>query len=308
MPLSKYASPNAVVPTGACDCHMHVFGPIDAYPPSSKRTYTPRPASLAQYKTMATALGLSRAVFVQASAYGADDRCLLNAMAEFGPGARGIAGIDGNTTEDALREMNELGVRGIRINAASRGLTDKDEIMSSVREAVARIAPLGWHLQIFVSLDVVNTLSGFFADLPIPVVFDHMGNAKHDIGLNSPNFRTLLDLLERDRCWVKLAGADRISRSDLGGFSDALPKMRALIDANPNRLVWGSDWPHTGKHGHTVGSAPPLIEYRKLETSVLLDLLSEACGDDAKLKQILVANPSRLYEFCEATENVSGLD
>ncbi len=299
MPLSKYATPNVQVPAGACDCHMHVFGDLDAYPPSANRTYTPRPASLEQYRSMATALGLDRAVFVQGSAYGADNSALLDAMAGFGPDARGIAGIDETTTGDALHMMDSLGVRGVRINAASRDLTNANEIKAKVNYAVERIGPFGWHLQMFVSLNVIHSLSSFFASLPIPVVFDHMGHAKYEVGIDSPEFSSLLDLLGEGRCWVKMAGADRISRGDVTGFSDALPKMRALIAANLDNLVWGTDWPHTGKHGHTEGKSPPLIEYRNIETSQLLELLAEACGSTEYLERILVRNPMRLYEFGE---------
>ncbi len=297
MPLSAYTSPTALIPRGACDCHMHVFGPLEDFPPAAERTYTPQPALLGQYRAMASALGLDRTVFVQASAYGADNRCLLDAMAGFGPGARGIAGIDHSASDAELQRLNEKGVRGIRLNPASRGLRDPDEIKAQVRQAVDRIAPLGWHLQLFVSLDVIHSLSDFFTSLPLPVVFDHMGHARYETDVRSPKFQSFLRMLEGGKCWVKLAGADRISRSDLSGFSGALPKMRALIAANPDNLVWGTDWPHTGKHGHAVGSAPPPIEYRNLQTSELLDLLAEACGSPDTLKKVLVDNPARLYGF-----------
>lgn len=295
-----YEAPRVAVPRSACDCHMHIFGAVASYPPAPARTYTPQPAPLSHYKTMAQALHLDRVVFVQASAYGSDNACLLDAMEEFGAGARGVAGIDKATSDETLQHMHRKGVCGVRLNPASRNLRDAKEIQAWIDQVVEQIAPLGWHLQLFTSLSVIHALKDYFLALPVPVVFDHMGHARHDRDPCSAEFQSLIRLLETDNCWIKLSGADRVSRSNMGGFFDALPIMRALIDTNPDRLVWGSDWPHTGKHGHSETGDAPLIQYRPIQTAKLLDLLAEACLDSVLFERILVTNPTALYGFEDA--------
>ncbi len=292
-----YSMPRITVPAHACDCHMHVFGPLHAYPPAARRTYTPVPAPLPAYLKMARTLGLERVVFVQPSAYGADNRCLLDAMAQIGSAARGIIGLDETITDDALLAMNACGVRGVRLNMASRGARDIKQAQQMIRRVFGRVSPLGWHIQMFVDLDVVIGLTSVLRDLPIPFVFDHMALARAAFGTGQSGFRNLCDLLASGACWVKLSGADRISRNDRAEFEDALPIMRELIAANPEQLVWGTDWPHTGKHGHAENSVPPPIEYRPLDTGRLLDLLAEAAPDQVTLTEILVNNPARLYGY-----------
>ena len=289
--------PRFAVPRGACDCHMHVFGPPDLYPPAASRSYTPRPAPFPAYRSVASTLGLERVVFVQPSAYGADNRCMLDAMATVGPSARGIAAVDGTASDDALRDMAASGVRGLRLNAVSRGLRDIRDIEPMLRDAVRRAGPLGWHVQIFADLDLIAALGPVLRGIGIPVVIDHMALARPAPGTAQPGFADLCELLAGGHCWVKLAGADRISGGDDGGFRDALPIMRALIAVNPDALVWGTDWPHTGRHGHAPHSAPPTIEYRPVDAGRLLNLLAEAAGDDPTLRRILVDNPARLYGF-----------
>ncbi len=292
-----YTPPKYLIPAEACDCHMHIFGPRDVYPPSPKRTYTPRPAPIELYKKMALSLNLKRVVVVQASAYGSDNRCLLDSIKEFGPMAKGIAGIDENTSNKMLHAMDKQGVCGIRINAASKNLKDTNTIKESILKAVKQIEPLGWHVQLFVDLEVIDNLADFFSTLPVPVVFDHMGLTPTHMNKYSKEFQRFLNLIAGDNCWVKLAGADRISMNDIEGFDDALPVMKSFISANPERVIWGTDWPHTGRHGHATISEPPLIEYRNVDTAILLDLLVEAAENPSTIKQILVDNPMNLYGF-----------
>jgi len=291
-----HRKPRFQVPAGACDCHMHVFGPRERYPYSSKRTYTPRPAPLADYRNMAATIGLQRVVFVQPSAYGADNRCMIDAIREVGENARGVIGIDDSIGADELRDMSRLGVRGVRINAASRGLREVDEISHLLQVTALRIAPLQWHIQIFTDLGVIQGLADTFPSLPAPIVIDHFGLADAGSGTDQAGFPTLCDLLAQDRCWVKVSAAYRISKNE-PDYPDATPIAKALIIANPDRVVWGTDWPHTGGHGHAQESEPPLIEYRQLDDGLLIDRLADWAGDAATLAKVLVHNPARLYGF-----------
>jgi predicted TIM-barrel fold metal-dependent hydrolase len=288
--------PHFQVPAGACDCHMHVFGPRGRYPYSRKRTYTPRPAPLADYRKMAATIGLQRVVFVQPSAYGADNRCMIDAIREVGENARGVIGIDDSVGADELRDLSRLGVRGVRINPASRGLREVNEISHMLQVTVFRIAPLQWHLQIFTDLDVIQELAETFRSLPVPIVIDHFGLADAAAGTDQAGFPTLCDLLAQGRCWVKVSAAYRISKNE-PDFPDATPIAKALIAANPDRVVWGTDWPHTGGHSHEQESEPPLIEYRQIDDGLLIDRLAHWAGDDVTLAKVLVHNPARLYGF-----------
>jgi predicted TIM-barrel fold metal-dependent hydrolase len=291
-----HSRPEAVIPDGACDCHMHVFGPLDAYPPSPMRAYTPRIASLKDWAAMAGRIGLQRQVLVQPSAYGTDNRCMLDAMRVAGDRCRGVAVIDGATTDAELLEMQLLGVRGVRINAASIGVDDPKLVAPDIARTMARVAPLGWHVQLFIKLAVIDALADFLAGSPVPVVIDHMGLARAELGEEQPGFATLLALLRRGTCWVKLSGVYRMS-STAPDHTDAAPIARALIAANPGRAIWGTDWPHTGEHGHATHGDVPLVEYRKLDDGRLLDMLAGWCGDAATLRRVLVENPAELYGF-----------
>ena len=312
------------IPAGATDCHMHVFEARYALSPN--RTYTPAPAPLDQYRKVAAALRLTRAVVVQPSAYGTDNSCTLDAVAALGasaraalaseasgqrghsisaraghspePGssARAVVGIDAGISDDELLRLHSRGARGVRVNAASRGLRDSDEIADLVTAIAKRIDRLGWHVQVFTDLAVIGHLAGRLRALPVPIVIDHMGLAQAAQGLAQNGLASLCDLLASGRCWVKLSGAYRVSDQD-SGFDDAGAIIRALIDANPDRAVWGTDWPHTGSHGHAQSAAAPPISYRRLDTAALLEQLVACAGDAAIVGKILVDNPARLYGF-----------
>jgi predicted TIM-barrel fold metal-dependent hydrolase len=159
-----------------------------------------------------------------------------------------------------------------------------------------RVASLQWHVQIFTDLNVIQGLAEIFRSLPVPIVIDHFGLAHAAAGTDQAGFPTLCDLLAEGRCWVKLSAAYRISKNE-PDFPDATPIAKALIAANPDRVVWGTDWPHTGGHGHTQESEPPLIEYRQIDDGLLIDRLANWAGDDATLAKVLVHNPVRLYGF-----------
>jgi predicted TIM-barrel fold metal-dependent hydrolase len=292
-----FPTPRAVtsaIPGGATDCHMHVFEA--RYPPSPSRTYTPGPAPLDQYRKVAAALRLERAVVVQPSAYGTDNSCTLDAVAALGASARAVVGIDPSISDDELDRLHGRGARGVRVNSASRGLRDVDAIAGLVTATAKCIERLGWHVQIFTDLAVIEQLAARLRTLPVPIVIDHMGLAQAAQGSSQRGLSALCDLLASGRGWVKLSGAYRISTQE-PGFADAGAIIRALIAANPDRCVWGTDWPHTGGHGHAQSAEAPPIIYRRLDTAALLDQLVACADDDAIVRKILVDNPAELYGF-----------
>jgi predicted TIM-barrel fold metal-dependent hydrolase len=289
-----YKSVRYPIPPLACDCHMHVFGSPDRYPPAGIRSYTPREAPLAAWRDAARALGFERAVVVQPSAYGSDNRCMVDTLRTLELRARGIAQIDATTADTELQYLHDAGVRGVRLNPKSLGLRDVAALDALIVETSARVAPLNWHIQLHTSLTLVTDLADAIRNSLVPVVLDHMGGAR--AGDDNAALRPLLHLLQAGRCWVKLSGAYRVSRQE-SGFSDTMPIARALVAANPDRLVWGTDWPHTAEHAATISPDPPTIEFRNIHAAALLDLLAEAAGDEATFNRILVTNPTRLYGF-----------
>jgi predicted TIM-barrel fold metal-dependent hydrolase len=292
--MSQHSKPKAAIPAGGIDCHMHVFGELDAYPPSPRRSYTPRPATLEAFEEMLHTIGLQRNVFVQASAYGSDNRCMLDAMRRRGDLCRGVAVIDPDIAEAELDAMHALGVRGVRLNIATFQLADIARLEDQLRRTIAKVAPRGWHVQIFANLDMLAKLRPIIEASACPIVIDHMGLAQAPLGLEQPGFAMLRNWLGLGHVWVKVSGFYRVSLEE-SDFTAATPFARALIEANPERCVWGTDWPHTGSHGRSLADGPPLIEYRKLDDGVLIDLLAEAAGPH--LQKVLVDNPVTLYQF-----------
>jgi predicted TIM-barrel fold metal-dependent hydrolase len=288
--------PDFTVPAGACDCHMHIFGPVDRYPPAAKRVYTPTPATLSQWRAMAARLGLSRVVFVQPSAYGTDNRAMLDALREVGAAGRGIAVLDDGAPLSELEAMAKAGVRGIRLNVKTYGGSDAGALRRRVLQWAEWIGPLGWHIQIFADLPMVASIAELIRASPVPIVLDHMGGPVAALGPAQDGFGTLLDLLGAGRCWVKLSGAYRVSDRE-PGFSDSTPLARALAEANPEQVVWGTDWPHIGSHAAAPASDAPPVIYRDLDAGALLTLLAEAVGTGDLLRRTLVDNPARLYGF-----------
>jgi predicted TIM-barrel fold metal-dependent hydrolase len=291
------------VPQDACDCHMHVFGAPERYSVPELRSYTPQEASLASWRRAAGAVGLQRVVVVQPSVYGEDNSCTLDALREIGPQGRGIAQIGRATSDTQLADLHRAGVRGIRLNPKSVGANDTQALRSLIANAARRIAPLGWHIQIYASLTMVTAVADAIREAPVPVVLDHMGGAR--AGDGEAALRTLIELLSDGRCWVKLSGAYRVSHQGMG-FHDSTPIARALVRANPEQIVWGTDWPHTGHHAGVPRTDAPPIGFRTLDLTELLDRLADAAGDQATFARILVANPGRLYRFrSRGTTNTS---
>jgi D-galactarolactone isomerase len=279
-PRQEIRLPRVRAPRGACDCHIHIIGPLARYPLDARRAYDPVDASIGQYEHLQSVLGLERVVIVQPSVYGTDNRCTLDALRHFGPRrARGVVVIDDAVTLDELHEMHALGVRGIRVNLVTPGGPSVDDLVA----LSARIAPLGWHTQVYVRGAELPELAPVLRDLPTPVVLDHLGQMPADGGLHQPGLRALVRLLDEGRTWVKLCGY----RSSSTGypFTDVDAMARLLVDAAPTRCVWGTDWPHPS----FAGTMP--------DDGELLDALMRWAPTTDLQQAVLVDNPARLYDF-----------
>ncbi len=287
--------PRFAMPRGATDCHFHVFGPAERYPYSPNRSYTPPDAALQTYLALCDTLGIARMVFVQPSAYGTDNSRMLDAMDEVQGRCRGIAVIDDATPDAELERMHEKGVRGIRINLASIQGSGSG-IATATAELARRIAGFGWHVQVFAPPDRLADVLAFAQHLPTDLVIDHMGNVPASAGLAHPGFRELLRALEGDRCWVKISGLHRVSQAE-PTYADVRPMLSAMVDAAPHRLVWGTDWPHTGPHPHGADKSAPPLEFLPIDDGAQIDLYADMIGDESIFSDILAANPARLYGF-----------
>ena len=281
------------MPVGACDCHVHVVGPGTQYPMSPQRAYTPPEASTDDLIEMRRGLGISRNVLVQPSFYGTDNRCMLDAMAQLGDTARGVAVVAPDIADAELAKLDAQGVRGIRMNLETRESRDPKVALAALDGFARRVGHLGWHIQIYAALPVIAALGNRIAALPVDVVIDHFGMAQASDGLNQRGFAALLDLVRTRRAYVKLSAPYRVSQAS--GYADVAPIARALIAAGPDRMLWGSDWPHTDR---VPGRAPLDIHpFRTIDDSAALALLKEWCGDKGVARTILVETPARLYRF-----------
>lgn len=289
------------VPAGATDCHVHLFGPFERFPLATDRKYTPGPASVEDLLVLHRALHVERVVIVQASPQGTDNACLADSMRRLqaaGHAARGVAVIDDKTSDRELDALHIAGVRGVRVNLESVGQHDPKVAERQLRSAAARAAPLGWHVQTYTTLPVIRSLHDVIMQLPVPLVIDHFGRVPAAGGTAQAGFDALLALVKSGKAYVKLSAAQRIS--DLPDCADAGPIARALIAANPDRMLWGTDWPHPGgQPGATRGvtrSADAIEPFNAIDDGNALNRLAK-WTDAEGLRRILVDNPARLYEF-----------
>ncbi|HEV8680577.1 MAG TPA: ROK family protein [Stellaceae bacterium] len=288
-------APSFALPAGACDCHVHVFGQAAEFPFAARRAYTPPPADAAELLALQEALHLSRVVIVQPSVYGSDNSCTLDGMRRLGSRARGVAVIDERTSNADLDEMHRAGIRGVRVNLETAGETDLDLARKNLAAAVKRVAPLGWHVQVYTRLSVVAGLRRVVARLRVPVVFDHFGGATAAGGVDQPGFADLLALVGNGHAYVKVSAAYR-SSAKAPAYDDVAPLARALIAANPDRILWGTDWPHP--HAAAPGAAPEdIAPYYDIDDGLALNQLRLWAPQAAVRRKILVTNPARLYDF-----------
>ncbi|MFN3743430.1 MAG: amidohydrolase family protein [Hyphomicrobiaceae bacterium] len=283
-------------PAGGCDCHAHVFGPFDRYPLARARSYTPPPAPVEDLIARLDRSGLGRAVVVQPSAYGTDNRRTLDAVAAYPDRLRAVVVIDGTESDAALAGMHEAGARGVRLNLISAGGPRGTTVAELLSRTAARIRPLGWHLQIYTDLDVIAANAATLRGLGVDIVLDHMAKVDATQGAAHPQFPTLRRLIDTGRFWVKLSGTYRVSPDPYGNAA-VTALAQALIAANPERMVWGTDWPHLANHNRAASLAPPSIDYHAIDYGRLLSLVAEWTENEALTAQILSHNPARLYDF-----------
>jgi len=294
---SQPATPvNFAIPAHACDCHTHIVGAPDRFPFSPGRTYTPETALPEEMSALHRALGIERVVIVTPSVYGTDNSATLYGMKARGANARGIAVIDEKTPERDLDAMGKAGVRGIRLNLATAGPVDPAVGRQRFQEAAGRLKRRGWQIQVYAALAVVSGLKDLVLDSPVPVVFDHFGGARAALGLDQPGFADLLELVRRGKAYVKLSGAYRASTL-APDYPDVAPFAKALIAANGDRIVWGTDWPHpatTTPSGRRPTDVTPMLP---IDDGRLLNQLAVWAPDPAIRSKILVDNPARLYGY-----------
>jgi len=298
--LAKAAQPSTPVdfdvPVGACDCHTHIHGDPERFPFFAGRLYTPELASPEEMTALHKALHIERVVIVTPSVYGADNSATLFGMKARGSAARGVAVIDDKTAENDLDAMQQAGFRGIRLNLATGGINDPNVARQRFQAAADRMKARGWHVQFYTTLQIVSAIRDLVATSPVPVVFDHFGGAQAALGLEQPGFSDLLELVKSGKAYVKISGAYRASKL-APDFSDVIPLAKALIAANPDRIVWGTDWPHPNSarvQGRKVTDVAPLFQ---IDDGRLLNMLPVWAPDAAIRRKILVDNPARLYGF-----------
>ncbi len=287
---------NFAVPAGACDTHTHIFGDPAQFPMSPGRVYTPEAALPDEMQALHRALHMQRVVIVTPSIYGTDNRATLYGMKAYGKGARGVAVIGDQTSESDLDAMDKAGIKGIRINLATVNQTDSSIGRKRFQDAVKRVQARGWHIQMYVAAALLPGIQDLVASSPVPVVFDHFGGAETARGMHQAGWTELLALVKSGKAWVKISGAYRASMKG-PDYPDLVPYAQALIAANPDRIVWGSDWPHPDSNPPPGRKATEWNPVFQIDDGRLLNLLPVWAPDAAVRQKILVDNPARLYGF-----------
>ncbi len=291
-PIKNPSGPTAFTPPPlACDAHCHVFGPGHTFPFSPDRTYTPPDSGIDKFELLQETLGLERAVFVQASCHGTDNSAMVEALRRGKGRYAGVAMIDEAFSDADLQELHEAGVRGARFNfVAHLGGAPKLDAFWSL---VGRVAKLGWHIVLHFDAKDLPSYSSLLADMPVPYIIDHMARVPASEGVEQAAFQYLLGLMESDQnCWVKISCAERLTDGKVAPFDDVIPFAQALIATAPDRVLWGTDWPHPN-----MAVMP--------DEGELLDLLALYAPDEELRNKILVQNPTTLYDFSESDQPLS---
>lgn len=290
--------PHANLPfalAGICDCHTHVFPPASQFPFAANRHYTPDTASVESLLAMHRDIGVERVVIVHPSPYGDDNSSLLWAMRTIGKSARGVAVISDTTSAEMLNTLHHGGVRGTRLNLETVGQNDPSIAQQQLLRTAKQVAPLGWHIQMYTNLGVIVGLYDTIMQSAATVVIDHFGRLNAAAGLNQPGFDALLSLVRSGKVYVKLSAGYRVS--EVSGYSDLDPFAEALIAANPDRMLWGTDWPHPFPPKGTVRN-PAIIEKAHAEDDMAaIRRVARWAKTQDIAKKILVDNPARLYDF-----------
>jgi 2-pyrone-4,6-dicarboxylate lactonase len=269
-------------PAGAVDAHCHVFGPGDVFPYAPERKYTPCDASKEQLFALRDYLGFDRNVIVQATCHGADNRALVDALKSSGGRARGVATVRNTVTDEELADLHDVGVRGVRFNFVRRLVDPKPD--DYYRQIIGRIAPLGWHIVIYFEAADLEERWSFFTSLPTVVVVDHMGRPDVTKPVDGPEFGRFIRLMaEHDNFISKVSCPERLSKSGPPTYDDVVPFARLLVERFPNRVLWGTDWPHPNMTTHMP------------DDGGLVDIIPRIAPTVELQQKLLVDNPMRLY-------------
>jgi predicted TIM-barrel fold metal-dependent hydrolase len=269
------------MPADACDCHHHIY---DArFPIAPTATLKPGDAKAPDYRALQKRIGTTRSVVVQPSTYGTDNSCTLDGMAQLGSATtRGVAVVDTSVTDEELKRLHGLGIRGIRFNLVQAGATTVEMLEPLSR----RVNDLGWHVQVHQTGDGIVKMEDVLQKVVSPIVFDHMGRIPKDVGTNHPAFAVISKLIDKGRTWVKISGAYMDTKVGPPTYADSTRLAQAFVKLAPQRMVWGSDWPH-----------PTMKDDDKPNDAILADLLAEWAPDEATRNRILVDNPATVYGF-----------
>jgi predicted TIM-barrel fold metal-dependent hydrolase len=283
------------VPPDSCDCAVHVYDP-QRFPYWQGRSYTAEPATVPELRQFLKTLRLERVVVVQATPYGTDNACVMSSVRELSPQARGVAIIDEKTSDATLDEMHAAGVRGVRLNLGNAAMTDPAAARRRLGTTVTQLkSRTGWSLQISAQTATYEILRNELMALPMPLVIDHFGEVRAAEGLGQRGFSAVVELVKSGKAYVKISNADTLARRP--DLSDMTPFAGALIDANPQRVVWGTAWPHPSA-GAVEGRKPTdLAIHRQVDDGRVMNMLPVWVPDAAMRKMILVDNPARLYGF-----------
>ncbi len=280
-PDNNTKTPSYQAPKNACDSHCHIFGPHNVFPYSQKAMYWPPDAPEENLRKMHNKLGISRAVIVQASCHGTDNRAMIDAIQKSPNRYRGICIADDSFTKDDFEYLNNNGIKGVRFNFVSHlGGAPNLNMMEKV---ISKIEELNWHLVIHVNAEDILQYADFFTKFRLPIVVDHMGRVPADKGIHQEAYQILLEFMHKTNWWIKVCGAERITQAP--PFYDAIPYAQGLIAVAPDRILWGTDYPH------------PNIKKFMPNDADLLDLIPLIAPYTELQKKILVDNPSRLYGF-----------
>lgn len=281
--------------SGACDCHVHVVGSMHDYPMVPERHYTPGPAPVADLQEHLTRNGLQRTVIIQPSFYGTDNSCMLQALHDLQGAGRGIAVLDASASDADLRVLHSQGIRGLRLNVESSATGDTQAVSVALHYWAERIAALGWHLQIYASLDALQAMQATLQTVRVPIVLDHFAMVQDNTLADDTRYQAVLHLVQTGRAYVKLSAPYRIQSTETPKAEAVARIAQRYVQANPERVLWGSDWPHT--HRESGKSAHEVSAYRSVGRETLLGGLHAWLPSEALRQRVLVDNPAQLYGF-----------
>jgi predicted TIM-barrel fold metal-dependent hydrolase len=285
------------VPAGACDCHVHIVGDPARFPMAADRIYTPPLASPDMLLDLQRDLHLERVVLIQPSFYGLDNSALLDAMKQLGPNrARGVVVVGDAASGADLDAMAKVGVRGVRINLETAGEFDPAVAAKKLETAISQCQPRNWHIQLYTRPSVIAALRDMLSRSPVPLVFDHFAGGQAALGLSQPGFDAVLALVRSGKAYVKISAPYRASKMKMP-YGDIAPLAASLVAANPDRVLWGSDWPHTDSARLPGRATTDISPFLTVDDGAVLNRLPHWVPDSTLRRKILTDNPAHLYVF-----------